>query len=204
MNQANALKRILVVEDEQRYRELLFRLLDELGWQCAGARTGVEALEACGAGTFDAIMLDLNLPVMDGLEFMQALRSRGDDTPVIILSAHGTLASAQEAIRLGVADFLTKPCHLGDIERALARACSAEVKTLPKLDWGEDEPERASDAPPTTMTQSTNGGTLAKLERRAIAEALKKHGGNKSAAAEELGISRRTLYNRLEAYEGRS
>ena len=192
-------RHILVVEDEQRFRELLLRLLDELDCQSVGVRTGVEALEACGEGSFDAIILDLNLPVMDGLSFMKALRDRGDDTPIVILSAHGTLGSAQEAIRLGVADFLTKPCHLGDIERALARACAAEELSLPERDWGEDDEPQHAHAAQTEA--SHEGGTLAKLERQAITDALKKHGGNKSAAAEELGISRRTLYNRLEAYD---
>ena len=187
--------RVLVVEDELRYRELIERLLSEIGCNPVGVRTGHEALEACAQHEFDAIILDLNLPVLGGVAFLEKLRAAGCDVPVIVLTAHGSLGSAQEAIRLGISDYLTKPCHLGELERAIgsvrrdrvgqhAASLSPEASDARKISVGDDA-----------------GFELSSIERRTILEALNATGGNKTEAAQVLGISRRTLYNRLKAYE---
>ncbi len=83
------------------------------------------------AAPADIVLLDLNLPGMTGMDFFRKLRDRWPITQVIILTGFGDLESAREAIRLDVVDFLTKPCHLGELEQALDRAASASRAMLP-------------------------------------------------------------------------
>src|SRR5690606_13043557 len=114
--------RVLIVEDESRMRELLVEVLPRMGFTAAGARTAEEATRMMEAELFDAMILDLQLPMMDGMTFLQKLRQSHPKLPVIILTGHGDLQAAKAAIHLDVVEFLTKPCHLGQIEVALDRA----------------------------------------------------------------------------------
>lgn len=186
---------VLVVEDEERYRAFLLDVLADMDCTAVGAATAIDALERIDEAPPDAVMLDLNLPVMDGMTFLERFRRRHRDTPVIILTGVGDLSAAQRAIRHGVTDFLTKPCHLGQIEAALdraRRACAARPDVAPD--------DGAADAPPADGRPADAPRSIADLEREAIVEALGRHRGNRTAAAHDLGISRRTLYSRIERY----
>jgi DNA-binding NtrC family response regulator len=169
--------RVLIVEDEPRLRELLADVLPEMGYAAAAVRTGEEAVRAMAVEPREVVLLDLHLPGRDGMDVFAELRQRWPDTQVIVLTAYGDLAAAQGAIRLGVVDFLTKPFHLNDVEAALDRARRRMPTPAP--------PEPAPAAPAVT---------LADAERSAILAALDRHAGNRTAAAAELGISRRKLH----------
>jgi DNA-binding NtrC family response regulator len=182
--------RVLVVEDETRFREFLVETLSEMGAEPYGVSSAVRALERFESLSPDALLLDLNLPRLHGLAFLEKIRARGRQAPVVVLTGVGDLPAAQEAIRLGVVDFLTKPCHLGEIERALDR-CRRRIAETPT------EPPSKS---PTEPRSSEHPTTIDEIERRAILEALDRRRGNRSAAAADLGISRRTLYNRISRY----
>lgn len=192
---------VLIVEDEARMRDLLVEVLPEMGYQPVGAKTAEEGMALMHKRSADIVILDLNLPVMDGMAFLARFRERWSHTPVIIMTGFGDLASAQRAIRYGVVDFLTKPCHLGEIEGALGRAqrhlglpasksTNAMYSGVPIKPNAGDQDGSVSIRIPTTLTEA---------EQLLINSALRRHNGNRSAAADELGISRRTLYNRLES-----
>lgn len=185
--------KLLIVEDEPRLRDLWSRELGRADAAVRAAPDAFAALELMRAEAADVVLLDLKLPRMDGLAFLERFRETWPDTPVVIITAHGELESAQAAIRLGAADYLRKPCMLGDIEAALARAFARSRRTrpLPSLADTADALEEPKPAPVEP---------IADLERRAILETLRRLGGNRSAAARALGISRRTLYNRLHEY----
>ena len=170
--------RALVVEDEPRLRELLADVVPEMGFQTTAVRTGEEALRAMAGDGPEIVLLDLHLPGMGGMEVFAEVRRRWPATQVIVLTAYGDLAAAQGAIRLGVADFLTKPFHLSELEGALDRA-RRRLADVPVVD------------PPSAERPAV---TLAEAERAAIVAALVRHGGNRTAAAAELGISRRKLH----------
>jgi DNA-binding NtrC family response regulator len=185
--------KILVVEDEPRFREFLTRTLSDWGLSPDAARSGEEALRSADSTDYDIALIDLNLPGINGMEFFEKLRQRTADTQVIILTAFGDLETAREAIRLDVVDFLTKPCHLGELEQAIDRA--ARRRTTPEGDRAPSvEPEQR---PPPAMDAPR---TLADIEREHILSALRRNAGNRTATATELGISRRTLHYRLNEY----
>lgn len=182
--------RVLVVEDESRLRDLLRDVLPGMGFEPLTARTAEEAMHLMLDDGADIVVLDLNLPVTDGLTFLEQFRQRWPRTPVIIMTGFGSLESAKRAIHLGVVEFLTKPCHLGEIEQALERARRVLVEQV-----------AAAAEPVAASAQHPGPRTLAEMERDAILQALARQRGNRSAAAAELGISRRTLYNKLIEYQ---
>jgi DNA-binding NtrC family response regulator len=180
--------RVLVVEDEMRMRELLVRAIGEWGMVSAGARSAEEALRHLQQSPADILILDLNLPGMDGMELLERVRTSWPNMQVIILTGFGDLAAAKQAIHLDVVEFLTKPCHLGDMEQAIDKA---RKRLIPQI-----EP----DTPPPPEPQGPVT-TLDEVERQHILAILAKHNFNRAATAEELGISLRTLYYRLAEYE---
>lgn len=187
----NALLRVLIVEDDPRFRAMLAGMLRSLRCEPGPVGSASEAREWLASHEPDVVFLDLNMPGMDGLAFLARFRARHAATPVVILTGVGSLRSAQAAIRHRVTEFLTKPCHMGEIEAALDRA-RRELAASRARDAGSP-PEVSGDAPDAPRT-------MIEIERSAILAAVRRHNGNRSAAARELGISRRTLHYRLAEY----
>jgi len=100
---------ILVVEDEPRMAELLSRTLTEEGHQVILAHDGREGLEISRSGAFDVIVLDVMLPLMDGLAVARKLRENRDQTPVLMLTARDAPADIVTGLDSGADDYLTKP-----------------------------------------------------------------------------------------------
>jgi len=100
---------ILVVEDERRMAELLKRTLTEEGHQVVLARDGLEGFEIALSSAFDAIVLDLMLPSMDGLTIARRLRDQRNQTPVLMLTARDAPVDVVNGLDSGADDYLTKP-----------------------------------------------------------------------------------------------
>jgi two-component system response regulator RegA len=181
---------VLLVEDEPRLRELLARAMTQWGFTVELARSAEEALRSVGDDPPEIALLDLNLPGMDGLECLSKLRERDPAVQGIVLTGFGSVAAAKRAVHLEVVEFLTKPCHLGELEKALDRAMRRLAAKLPAM-----QVALAQTPPPGTNM------TLEELERDHILAILERHEGNRTAAAAALGISRRTLYYKLEEYQ---
>lgn len=181
--------RVLIVEDEPRMRELLQRAVTGWGFDAVAARSGEEAIRLNDAKPFEIAILDLNLPIMDGLEALGRLREKAPSLQAIVLTGFASIDAAKRAVHLDVVEFLTKPCHLGELEQALDRALRRMAPTPPEVLDQPDLPVPAA------------GVTLEEVERQHIISALYRNNGNRTATARELGISRRTLYYKLEEYE---
>jgi two-component system nitrogen regulation response regulator NtrX len=100
---------ILVVDDEEDIRSSLKMILEYEGLEMTGAASAKEALYLVQARAFDAVLLDIKMPRMDGLELLGKLRELQPALPVVMISGHGTVATAVEATRLGAYDFMEKP-----------------------------------------------------------------------------------------------
>jgi len=101
--------RVMVVDDEASFRALLRDILEEAGHTVVEATDGLDALTRLGEGPFQLFLVDQRMPRMGGLELIRQLRGRPAVPPIIMLTAYGTIPDAVEAIRLGAADYLTKP-----------------------------------------------------------------------------------------------
>jgi len=101
--------RVLIVEDERAMAELLKKGLEEENHRAALAFDGVQGLELAKTYEFDAIVLDLMLPRVDGFEVARRLRHAGNQTPILILTARDSVADIVKGLDLGADDYLTKP-----------------------------------------------------------------------------------------------
>ena len=115
--------KVLVVEDEEMIRKGIVLAVDWAAMDCVvvgEAANGLEALDAVERLDPSLIITDLKMPQMDGIEMLRQLRERGNNAYVIILTAYDSFTYARSALRLGAVDFLLKPFHDGDLERAVA------------------------------------------------------------------------------------
>jgi two-component system, NtrC family, nitrogen regulation response regulator NtrX len=102
-------QKVLVVDDEAAIRDTLRMVLEYEGYEVATAPDGRAALAELDAAPADAVLLDIKMPGMDGLETLDRIVSRGAAPPVLMISGHGDIATAVESTRRGAADFLEKP-----------------------------------------------------------------------------------------------
>jgi two-component system nitrogen regulation response regulator NtrX len=113
---------VLVVDDESSIRESLRMILEFEGYRVDEAATGSQALVKLSERPPDAVLLDIKMPEMDGLELLRALRERGYDVPVLMISGHADVATAVEATRRGAYDFFEKPLQRERVLVALRNA----------------------------------------------------------------------------------
>jgi two-component system, OmpR family, response regulator MprA len=126
--------RILVVDDDRAVRESLRRSLEFNGYKVELASDGAQALEAIIASRPDAMVLDVMMPRLDGLEVARRLRSTGDDLPILVLTARDTVSDRVSGLDAGADDYLPKPFALEELLarlRALLRRAIPDVQGLP-------------------------------------------------------------------------
>jgi DNA-binding NtrC family response regulator len=112
---------ILLVDDEEPQRKVLAGFLRKKGFEAVACGTVDEALGVAAARTIDLVLTDLRMPDRGGLELLRELHALNPEIPVIVMTAYGTVASAVEAMKLGAADYLTKPVDLDELELLVAR-----------------------------------------------------------------------------------
>ncbi len=130
--------RILVVDDDRAVRESLRRSLEFNGYQVEMAGDGAQALEAIIANRPDAMVLDVMMPRLDGLEVARRLRSTGDDLPILVLTARDTVSDRVSGLDAGADDYLPKPFAL---EELLARLRALLRRAVPDTQNGQASEE---------------------------------------------------------------
>jgi two-component system OmpR family response regulator len=106
---------ILIVDDEAGVRELLGDALRIAGFETSTASDGMSALTAIRNKKPDLLIIDINMPLMDGFELVERLRSTGDNTPALMLSARADRADVTRGLTLGADDYVTKPFGLEEL-----------------------------------------------------------------------------------------
>ena len=114
------MKRILIVEDEEKLRRVIGLQLESAGFEVLQARTAEEGLPLAERAAL--ILTDLRLPGMDGLAFLRRLREMNATTPVVVMTAYGTVESAVEAMKAGALDFLPKPFSMDHLMAVVEKA----------------------------------------------------------------------------------
>jgi len=116
-----SIQRVLIVDDDSFSREFLTEAVKALGYQAESCTTGEQGLERLRQGGVDMVFTDLRMPGMSGVELVQKMNGEFSDTPVVVVTAHGSVETAVEAMHHGAADFLVKPCTPETIELVIGR-----------------------------------------------------------------------------------
>ncbi|MFZ5905991.1 MAG: response regulator [Nitrospirota bacterium] len=113
---------ILLVDDEEQFLKVLSQRLEGRGMKVDTSTSGEEALSRVKGKEFDAIILDLAMPGMGGMEALKKIRQENPDLQIIMLTGHGSVEKGVEAIKEGAVDFLEKPADLNKIMEKVAEA----------------------------------------------------------------------------------
>jgi DNA-binding NtrC family response regulator len=116
---------MLIVDDEFSVRDSLYHWFRKDGYRVAAADSATAALQEMQRESWDVVLLDIKMPGMDGMELLHRLRTVSPDTLVIMLTAHGTIETAVEALKCGAIDYLTKPIDPDDLSKAVLKALEA-------------------------------------------------------------------------------
>lgn len=141
MNESRNERRVLVVDDEANMRRVLEIMLSRRGFRTLSAADGREALEQLADTPVDLVVSDLRMPGINGIELLRQLREAGNEVPLIMITAQGSIESAVEAMRLGACDYLLRPFDIETLDLAIRRVF-AQREMLQQKDFLRTELER--------------------------------------------------------------
>jgi len=128
----NGTLRIMIVDDEPNIRLMTRIALEADGFKVVEAEDGEEAIDRLQASPVDLVLLDLRMPLLDGLETLRHLRAIGDRTPVVIVTAHGGVTDAVAAMKLGAMDVLQKPMTPQVLRRLVSEVIQRDSESRSK------------------------------------------------------------------------
>jgi len=131
--------KVLLVDDEKEFIKNLSQRLELRGLRVTAATRGPDAIECAENESFDAIILDLAMPGMDGLETLKRIRAKHPDAEIIMLTGHASVKSSVEAMKLGAEDYLEKPVDLGELLSKISEAKERRILILQKQSKEEIE-----------------------------------------------------------------
>src|ERR1700749_5361547 len=117
---------ILIIDDEKAIRKTLMEILSFEGYKVEEASDGEEGLKKFKEKTYDLVLCDIKMPKLDGIEFLQKAGESNPDVPIIMISGHGNIETAVEAVKTGAYDYISKP---PDLNRLLITIRNAMDKT---------------------------------------------------------------------------
>ena len=125
-------EKILIIDDEEDFLESLSERLRLRGMEVNTTASPKEALDKIDQESYDAIVLDFQMPEMDGLEVFKTLKEKNPDLQVIFLTGHATVERGVEAMRLGALDFVEKPIDLESLARKIKQASAKKLLLVEK------------------------------------------------------------------------
>lgn len=136
------MKKILIVDDELNMRLVLSAMLKKEGFDVSAAANGREALQILQSIKVAVVITDLKMPDIDGMGLLTRVAERYPEIPVIMITAHGTIATAVEALKKGAFDYITKPFDLDDLKNIVSKAIKTRVLKESELSVAPSEIER--------------------------------------------------------------
>lgn len=128
---SGASARVLVVDDDSEMRALLAEVLSDKGYVMESVANGAEALIRLRNESFAAIILDKNMPGLSGLDLLPGLRTICPETPVVMITAFGDVATYVDAVEKGASAYLFKPFRMEELLQALERALASPRRPVP-------------------------------------------------------------------------
>ena len=125
-------EKVLLVDDEGEFLEALSQRMTSRGMEVTTTTSAREAIKKVEEGSFDAVILDLMMPEMDGLEVLQTLKQKKPDIQVILLTGHASVAKGIEAMKLGAMDFLEKPADIKELTEKIKKAQAKKMILVEK------------------------------------------------------------------------
>ena len=119
--------KVLIVDDEEDFRDILSQRMISRGFAVDTAESGIRALEMADRSEYDAVILDLAMPEMDGMETLKKLLAKKPALQIIMLTGQGTIRQGVEAVKMGAADFLEKPAEIETLVSKIEAAHSKNV-----------------------------------------------------------------------------
>ena len=124
--------KVLLVDDEQDFLETLSSRLEMRGLKVSAVTSGEQAIAEAKEQEYDAIVVDLSMPGIDGLETLKRIKADNPNAEIIMLTGHGSVASGVEAMKLGAGDFLQKPVELTELMSKIGEAKGKRMLVLQK------------------------------------------------------------------------
>ena len=118
---------ILIIDDEKAIRKTLGEILSYEGYKIDEAVDGEDGLKKFGATTYDVVLCDIKMPKMDGIEFLEKAKEINSDVPIIVISGHGNIETAVEAVKKGAFDYISKPPDLNRLLITLRNAMDRQT-----------------------------------------------------------------------------
>lgn len=125
-------EKVLLVDDEKDFLEVMAERMAARGIEVSTASSAAEAIRLAEKESFDAIIVDLMMPEMDGIEALKLLKQKKPETQVILLTGHATLEKGIEAMKLGAVDFLEKPADMNQLTQKIKKAHAQKMMVVEK------------------------------------------------------------------------
>jgi DNA-binding NtrC family response regulator len=122
--------KVLLVDDEQDFLETLSNRLEMRGLKVSAVTSGEQAISEAKQQDYDAIVVDLSMPGIDGLETLKRIKADNPNAEIIMLTGHGSIQSGVEAMKLGAGDFLQKPVELSELMEKIGEAKGKKMLVL--------------------------------------------------------------------------
>lgn len=129
-------EKVLLIDDEKDFLAIMSERMESRNMQVSTASSAREGLEKALSGSFDAVILDLKMPEMDGIETLRILKEKNPDLEVILLTGHATVKQGVEAMKMGALDLMEKPA---DINALTEKIKSAQAKKMVILEKKNEE-----------------------------------------------------------------
>ena len=183
MSDENILGRILIVDDEKENNEIIKDILEDVNYLAVLASSASEAKTIVAVEDFDLVLLDVWMPVQDGMSLLEEWIIDGFDTPIVMMSGHAEPSDIVRALKLGAVDFLKKPLH--DFLPIVRNILTPQEQT-------ESGQEVSGIDYSLKLKEARN-----LFERQYILHHLSLNDNNIATVAEKVGLERTTLYRKL-------